>query len=264
MGEKLPQSKTRVESMEATLSQAEKSAISELAFPIQRILSQIEPELEEGAYRVVIGDDVSGRIPAIIVNEAISRIYKAYGHPAPMLRFVAGGRRTDEDGFERRDRSNDMRERTRGLNDELLRNGDDPRALLVTEAIATGNAMHMATSALRDERIKTDIAALGFIGAEVEGGESNLEQVKARLNGARLVVGTENLPSLYGDRNLRLLQGISKERGSSTSTRLTDYEIFREDVPYIQAKINAARVLAMKVGGEVADVYLAGKLERAA
>jgi len=260
----MPQPTAKIESMEETLSQAEKDAINELAFPVQRILNQIEPELEEGAYRLIIGDDVSGRIPAIVMNEAIAKIYKAYGHPTPLLRFVAGGRRPGEHGLDSRDRSDDMKERVRGLNDELLRKGDAPRALLVTEAIATGNAMHMVTSTLRDERIKTDIAALGFIGADVEGGDGNLEQVKARLNGARLIVGTENLPSLYGDRNLRLLQGVSKEHGSSTSTRLTDYEIHREDVPFIQAKINAARVLALKVGSDIADVYLTGKLEQAA
>jgi len=245
--------------MEATLSQAEKAAISELAFPIQRILSQIEPELEEGAYRVIIGDDVSGRIPAIIMNEAVAKIYKAYGHPAPMLRFVAGGRRPGEHGLDSRDRSNDMKERVRGFSGELLQKEDNPRALLVTEAVATGAAMQMVTGALQNERIKTDIAALGFIGKHVENGIEDLEQVKAKLHGARLIIGTENLPSLYGDRNLRLLQGVAKEHGSSTSTRLTDYEIHRDDVPYIQGKINAARVLATKVGSDVADVYLAGK-----
>jgi len=248
--------------METALSTAEKAAIWQMEFPIQRILNQIAPELEEGAYRLIIGDDVSGRIPAIVVNEAITKIYKAYGHPAPMLRFVAGGKREKELPHMEIKRAEDMRQRVMGMNEELMQKGISPRALFVTEAISTGEAMKVVSKALSTERIKTDIAALGFIGDQFEGGE--LKEVEAKLSGARLVYGTKDLPSIYTDNNLRLLQGVSKEHGSSTSSRLTDHRIHRDDVPYIQAKVNAARVLAIKVGDEVASIYLAGKQQKAA
>jgi len=260
----MPQSAAKIESMESTLSQAEKAAIAELAFPIQRILNQIEPELKEGAYRVIIGDDVSGRIPAIIMNEAVRKIYKMYGHPSPMLRFIAGGRRHRESGIDTKRRTDDMRDRTMQLNGELQQKEDTPRALLVTEAVASGWGMQMILSALKNERIKTDVAALGFAGGVVDYGTKDIEVVRKRLRGARLIIGTENLPSLYEDRDLRILQGVAKEHGSSTSTRLTDHQIHREEVPGIQAKINAARVLAIKVGGEVADIHLIGKEKQAA
>lgn len=262
MSERAPQSAANRESIESTLSIAEKEAIWEMAYPVQRILNQLAPELEEGAYKMIIGDDVSGRIPAIVVNEAITKIYKAYGHKAPMLRFVAGGKREHELPHMESTRTEDMRTRVMGMNEELMRAGDAPRALLVTEAVSTGEAMRMVTRALNNERIKTDVAALGFIGAKYY--VQNLTEVEAKLSGARLIYGTENLPSIYGDRNLRLLQGVAKEHGSSTSSRLTDHEIHRDDVPYIQAKVNAARVLAIKVGSDVASTYLADKQQKAA
>ncbi len=254
----------RPESREAnSLDEHERQVIEELEFPVQRILQQIQPELMKGAYSLIIGDDVSGRIPAIIMNEAVRKIYKAYGHPAPMLRFVAGGRRAEEETpSQERSRQLEMRDRMASMNNELLRSGDAPRALLVTEAIMTGDAMELVVCTLERERIKTDIAAIAFIGDQAEE-PVTLADVQRKLKSARIIVGSDRRPGVYG-MGKRYMQGVGKDNGSATASRFTDYLIHAEERAFTQAKVNATRVLATKVGSDVADVYLAGKLEQAA
>ncbi|MBI5420722.1 MAG: hypothetical protein HZA35_00180 [Parcubacteria group bacterium] len=49
--------------------------IVELEEPIQRLLDQLRPHLEKNEYRLIIGDDASGRIPTLIMRKVMDTIY---------------------------------------------------------------------------------------------------------------------------------------------------------------------------------------------
>ena len=112
-----------------------------------------------------------------------------------------------------------------------------------------------------------DIAALGYIGnrlVEIEGEVIEpvaFEYVQSRFPNNRLIIGYERVPNIYGSEK-NYLHGVSKEVGTATSVRFID-TIPEENIAEVQAKINAVRVLATRVGGEIGDMYVHNeKLER--
>jgi hypothetical protein len=65
----------------------EHQEIAELAEPVSRILEALRSELERGTYPLIIGIDDSGRIPALLIAETLTRIYEKLGIPKPQILF---------------------------------------------------------------------------------------------------------------------------------------------------------------------------------
>ena len=68
----------------------EHASIEQLRVPIQKILEELRPEIEKAAYGMVLSDDVSGRIPALMLGWALKRIYKQNGNQPPLFRTLVG------------------------------------------------------------------------------------------------------------------------------------------------------------------------------
>lgn len=237
-----------------TLEYSERRAIAELMLPASAIMRQLAPELINGEYHLIVGDDISGRIPAVILNEAIKKVYKAHGHEAPILRFVAGGRRKrfTESIDEELERKRHMFERVSDMRSELLRSGQSARALIVTDTIHQGEAMKLLLEGMRRGGISADIASMGYVG-EKEAGVP-LETVEKDLR-TRIVVGAAGLPSIYVSDN-KYLQGVVKGPGSATSQTFVGSMQKPDERGKAQEHINAARVLAMRIGSDLGDSFL--------
>ena len=63
----------------------------------QKMIKGLREDIENGSIDLVLGEDASGRIPAIIIGEFIKTIYKKRGFPLKkrFFRFFAGGRGND-------------------------------------------------------------------------------------------------------------------------------------------------------------------------
>src|SRR3989344_9337060 len=79
-----------------SLTSQEKEALLGLEDPLANILEKLRPELERGEYRLIIGDDASGRIPTRIVGEVIKKLSEERGFPRPLVRFIAGSTFMDQ------------------------------------------------------------------------------------------------------------------------------------------------------------------------
>jgi|GEM_PF-5132940 len=253
--------KERFEAAKGILSLEEKRAVGSLAIPLRSALKQIESEVRSGAYRAVIGDDVSGRLPAIAVTEVLRGIYKAHGHDAPILRFLAGGRRDRMtewvDGQIARE--TEMLDRAEGIKEEL---GEEAgRVLVVTEAVRTGDNMKLLIKSLKQAGLEPDLLSVGFLGDYLDAHAAPIsrEEVEKKL-GTRLIVGSDQLPSLWGQK-MRHLHGVEKQPGSATAVRkVPERDIHQEvDDPErlnAQMKVNAARVFAIRVGDDLTKDFL--------
>ena len=65
-------------------------AIFELKEPIENILTKLSDKIESGYFNAIVGEDASGRIPALIIGRIISERYKKNSLSSPDLKFVAG------------------------------------------------------------------------------------------------------------------------------------------------------------------------------
>ena len=71
--------------------------IEELREPIKKLLEQLHPHLENGEYQILISDEASGRIPALVFLHVINEIYRKKGYPPLTFVPLAGGYSKFED-----------------------------------------------------------------------------------------------------------------------------------------------------------------------
>lgn len=73
----------------------ESPKISSLREPFQKIFLKLQESIDSGEYNLIIGDDASGRIPALVVRNFIKEVYAKRGYPKPATRFFAGSGRSE-------------------------------------------------------------------------------------------------------------------------------------------------------------------------
>jgi len=174
-----------------------KTIIDSLERPIASILDDLSPAIERGEYSVIIGDDASGRIPTLIINDVLRSLYEDTNIPPPLVRFIAGSRHAVDTARTTKERSvSDQVER-------ILRDAQKSRAdgavLIVTDTISSGQSLLPLTMALRDIGVEADIASIGLDYANVEGQKDAMQQ---KLNVRNLVYGVEGTPPIYANNHL--------------------------------------------------------------
>ena len=75
------------------LEQKIETQIEALKEPIRDLLKQLHEHIDSGAYKLLIGGDTSGRIPTLIFNKVIKKIYqeKDFHVPQTMALFICRG-----------------------------------------------------------------------------------------------------------------------------------------------------------------------------
>ncbi|MBI5153105.1 MAG: hypothetical protein HZA36_01460 [Parcubacteria group bacterium] len=139
--------------------------IEELREPIKRLLEQIRPHLEGGDYQLLVSDEASGRIPALIFLKVINRVYGKKG--LPKLRFIpiAGRNIKIEDRRTREMHDQKIEHIAVELTEKILSTmpeGGSRKALVVTDAINSWAAMGTITKALRKANVGFEIATIGM------------------------------------------------------------------------------------------------------
>lgn len=187
--------------------------IAELEEPIKKIIEQIRSKIENGEYGLIIGDDVSGRIPARILGGVIKKIAKLKGVRDPDLIFIPG----------KLSRNQNL---SKQLQDYISKYGvkEKDRILIVTESIESGNALSTLLDVLIKSGYRCDIATLGI---EQSDSEYYKGRRTANLSGADVISGGfrrkeggqyywmhQNTPSVFASKSM---SGVSKRGGDSIS-----------------------------------------------
>lgn len=221
------------------LSDTERGMIEDLEGPIEKILGQLRPEIDAGKYSLVISDDASGRIPALMVGHVIKDIYEKKGIPPPMFRAIAGSSHiagTDVKGRE---------EKIRLIAEYLAKvrttaaqgRGTLERALIVTDTIAEGRSIKVLLEALARNQLKADVATIGLLNLSTK---SELEKDWD----VRIAFGESIAPDIYKKSRL---SGIYKNPN----------ELFSSEAEWAKgSETKEARVLAKALAHRIAQEYL--------
>ncbi len=128
--------------------------ILELEPYIKDLLLELKENLEQGKYQLIIGEDASGRIPALIMKKCVDHIYHKAGKSVIPLRFVAGFGRSQPSSTGEYDKMAILKEN--------LSEFKDSTALVVTEHVSSGNSLHSMYNLLKEIGMEADFGSLGI------------------------------------------------------------------------------------------------------
>ena len=145
--------------------------IENIKEPIGKILEQLNSDVRDGNYELIIGDDASGRIPTLIIREVMSLVNKKNNKPNPKTIFIAKPRidyRPEESSEKFQERTKDIEKNIRNHVRKILEtfiksHGYKPKKILVvTEGIATGNTLQPLIKSLKTLGVEFNIATLSI------------------------------------------------------------------------------------------------------
>jgi hypothetical protein len=236
------------EARETALTEHDRLILEDMREPATQILRQLKPEIESGAYQMIIGDDASGRLPTLLIAKVIRSVCEAYGNAMPAVRFVAGTKSYDEG----RSHSEFAAKKSAvdDYVDELI--NKDPnirRVLLVTDTIASGRSLVPLTTALRQHGIDPDIVALTDV--------SMMHGDYDRLLPSRIVIGETQIaepPRIYRKPNL---SGVTKDPNELHARPYVDGFTNEDERLSTQETINVARAYVDQMGSELFEAFQA-------
>jgi hypothetical protein len=127
--------------------------ILDLAYPLKELMEKMLPYIKEHRHQVAIGDDRSGRIPAIIITNTINLLYKNAGLPPLPLLLIEG------------ERDPSMQEKVRReLEQKFPRvaRQNPSHALFITDYISGGTTAMNMSQLLKERGIITDLATIAI------------------------------------------------------------------------------------------------------
>lgn len=129
--------------------------INEAVTLSRRPIIELHSQISRGDYKVVFGDDASGRILALIWREFLGKVNASKEQPKPETLFLAGSKDlTSSQMLDKVKKITAYLER-RHLKD-LFQDKND-RALIVTDTIQTGQSLLPLTYALANIGVRYDI-----------------------------------------------------------------------------------------------------------
>ncbi len=146
-----------------------KSAVAEL-------IDEMKDKIEAGKYSLIIGDESSGRIPTLLINKVISKIYEENGLEKPKIVFLAGNNpgKAAADYVEVLD--DFFKEHKIEFPDK------DHGALISTEYILSGTRLKPLTQMLRDRNVEYEIACANKL-EDDDYNDLSLEELETILGG---------------------------------------------------------------------------------
>lgn len=133
--------------------------VEQLRSPAKNILGALRDNIERGSYQLIIGDDASGRNPALLLNRVIQDIYQEKGYELPKILFFAGSKQVpEEEKPEKIKRISDFL--THGKDSSYYNFDGVKKVLIVTDFIETGASLDPIVSALQGQGIDFDVASI--------------------------------------------------------------------------------------------------------
>jgi len=172
----------------------------------ENLIKQLSPAIRNHEYNLLVGDDVSGRIPALILGGVMKDIYKREKIESPQILFFGGDKRPISD-------SSKLSNYFRNLIDKKKINPENIKALLITDNIETGRTIDYFTEALSEVGLSCDIAAVSS--------DISTDEISRRWSGfqkRKACIGNfgEGI-YFYGKKDLG---GVEKNTGEIFSKRL--------------------------------------------
>lgn len=216
--------------------------IERLIEPMEKIIMQMHRRIASGDYRMIIGDDASGRVPTFIFDRFLKRVYEKQGMLPPETIFVAGSGHIQN---EERQRKILLIEGHLQKYHEALEKvkEEKKKVLIVTETIATGNGLRPLTAALKSMGVDFEVAAVG-------GDIADHARLQDKLGG-RIFFGEPGTPPIYNEDEL---SGVWKDKHEVLAHARTK-DASDDRVAEIQEKINSAREDAKIVADELFRRY---------
>lgn len=221
-----------------------KRMIEELKQPTQSLLEQIKESIDQGAYKYIIGDDASGRIPALIFDKVIRSVYEEKGFEKPKVLFIAGSR-PDGDIVDRSLKR--KKDRLQLYIDDHISNEGSGKVLIVTEYISTGSALAPLAEVLTKKGIKFDIVSIGSY--PLKSGEFGGDGIKEKLKTESIFAGQLYAPSIYSGLG-RKMSGVEKNPEDVVSVKINQGGNVE-----LQQTINDARADVAEVANDLIKWY---------
>ncbi|MFA5830232.1 MAG: hypothetical protein WC878_00200 [Candidatus Paceibacterota bacterium] len=212
--------------------------IEQLRVPVENIVKKLYPKISAGEYGLIFGDDASGRIPALLLNEIIQGMYREFGHKNPDICFFAGSKNLEgEEKNEKKEMISQYLESLKKKNPEDFQK----KALIVTDVIATGVSLDPLIEVLKEKGIDFDIASVGDV---------TTEDVESKW-GKDVYFGASGLPKIFG---LGSVSGVEKNVNELFSHRIKDNDAYTDDEKMdIQININEAREDVSRLAAEILE-----------
>lgn len=118
---------------------------------ILQLVVQLRDKFARGEYYLIIGDDVTGRLPTLVVAGIAKKISKTAGVAFPNVRFIWASRHMQ----------NEEVEMQIDMMLSKMPSARDKEALFVTDYIGSGETTSRTINALNAKGINVDIATLG-------------------------------------------------------------------------------------------------------
>lgn len=128
-----------------------KTEVASLEKPMTVIVDQLKPNLESAAYSLIIGDDTSGRLPALVLHQVADVVYERHGLPKMPTVFIQAGRNIEDE---------EVRRQVEGLKAKYASKTEGKKALLVTDYVRSGGTMQRLTELFSQNGINFDVATL--------------------------------------------------------------------------------------------------------
>ena len=209
-------------------------AIALMRKPAEKILSALWKDINAGKYLAILGDDVSGRLPALLFHKVITAVYKKKGFNAPKTLFFLGSRSIDSEKEETRRFINFLE----GVG--LKKIAKKKKVLFVTDTINHGRHLYPFTQGLKKMGINFDIATIGMVGASSE----EIAHMESYLYG-KIFWGRKGTPAIYEKHNLT---GVERPpRGCSIFANAMRPVSERSPVARKDVKILAQTLLVRKL-----------------
>tara|TARA_Y100000031_G_scaffold157148_1_gene216768 strand:+ start:9173 stop:9988 length:816 start_codon:yes stop_codon:yes gene_type:complete len=226
-------------------------AIAELSEPIKNILEQLRSRIDDGDYKLIIGIDTSGRMPAIILGDIVKDVYKKKNLPPPKRIFLAGSRGLDSEEELKSPKSEVDAKADKIL--QYLRKIDPnkelsaSRVLIVDDSSQTGGSLKPLAQALRRHGCDFDVAIISALTGNLGGvsGES-LEYLSYQFGGEVFAGKKGGVPLVYLN---SFPSGVEKDPKDLFSTRV------KYDKQHDQPRINFARKEGQKLSQELISWY---------
>lgn len=177
--------------------------IAELEEPVRKILHGLSNNINAGEYSVILGEDATGRLPALLFQKILTPIYKNKGFSPPELSFFAGQtfsmRGVEKEKvtkyFERY--FEEICEQTRKENKKFL---------IVTDTIQSGEHLFPFVKSLKKMKTSFDLAAISFLGVEFMQKRESVEY----FLGTKIFWGKGDLSSLYTSSDSKAMSAVIK------------------------------------------------------
>lgn len=174
--------------------------MKELLQPLKVVVEKLRENIKNGEYNLIIGDDASGRVPALILYQFIRDEYKKQQKTIDLV-FLAGSRETKD--------LDDKKARMKEFLSSRLK--ADPHVLVATELIHRGDSLVPLTDVLKEMDAAYDVATVGVLR------EYRLPALEEKL-GTGIIFGEESHPKIDGD---NIIAGVEKDYEDIFSTPLS-------------------------------------------